>query len=118
ARYAGHAIGGRDRGRAPGPTDGGRAADRERGNGSMTDPEPIVSDALRHQEAIRARMFHPSGAFVPVPRKELEQSIRARFEQQVRRGPDRIAVKAETCSLSYEALNLLANRIAWTLLHQ
>ncbi|MGH7794216.1 MAG: non-ribosomal peptide synthetase [Candidatus Binatia bacterium] len=64
------------------------------------------------QEAIRAKCFHPSGTFVEFRKKELEQSIPARFEQQVRRYPDRLAIKTRSHELTYDGLNRASNRVA------
>ena len=46
----------------------------------------------------------------------MEQSIPARFEQQVRRYPDKIAVKTTRESSTYAELNRLANQIAHVIL--
>ena len=43
-------------------------------------------------------------------RDEIEQSIPARFEEQVRRYHNRLAVKTETEELTYDDLNKAANR--------
>jgi non-ribosomal peptide synthetase component F len=42
----------------------------------------------------------------------------ARFEQQVRRYPDRLAIKTRHHRLTYSAVNRLANRIARAILAQ
>jgi non-ribosomal peptide synthetase component F len=49
---------------------------------------------------------------------EIEQSISARFEQQVRRYPDRLAVTTRRHAYIYETLNRAANRVAHALLAQ
>jgi amino acid adenylation domain-containing protein len=64
------------------------------------------------QQAIRDKCFHPSGTFVEFPREEVERSIPERFEKIVRMYPDRIAVEMDHESLTYEALNRVANRLA------
>jgi amino acid adenylation domain-containing protein len=51
-------------------------------------------------------------AFEEFRRADIEQSVPDRFEQQVRRFPDRLAVKSPTRALSYAALNTAANRLA------
>jgi amino acid adenylation domain-containing protein len=78
-----------------------------------------MADRLDHsstlppeQEAIRVKCYHPSGTFVSFPRSAVEQSIPARFEQIVRRYPDRLAVKTKNHALTYEELNKAANRVA------
>src|SRR3989337_270563 len=70
------------------------------------------------QEAIRARCFHPSGVFVEFKKEEIEQSIPDRFEQQVAKYPNRIAVKTRNHTLTYDALNKGANRVARAILAQ
>ena len=68
------------------------------------------------QEAIRAKCFHPTGAFVEFKREEVEQSIPERFEKMVRLHPQRLALKSSDYGLTYEALNRAANRIAHAIL--
>ena len=71
-----------------------------------------VSKLPPEQQAVRDKCFHPSGAFVEFKKGEIEQSIPARFEKIVREYPHRLAVKTKTQSLTYEALNQIANRVA------
>src|SRR5262245_61719201 len=68
------------------------------------------------QEAIRAKCLHPDGGFIEFTKEETEQSIAGRFEKIERKFPDRLAVKAGDRSLSYEALNQAANRVARAIL--
>jgi non-ribosomal peptide synthetase component F len=70
------------------------------------------------QQAIRAKCFHPSGAFVKISKDEIEQSIPDRFEKIVARYPDRIAVKTKADALTYAELNQAANRVAHAILDQ
>src|SRR3989337_2549790 len=70
------------------------------------------------QEAIRARCFHPSGVFVEFRKEEIEQSIPDRFEQQVAKYPNRIAVKTRNPTLTYGDLNKGAKRVARAILAQ
>src|SRR3990167_1064135 len=70
------------------------------------------------QEAIRAKCFHPTGTFVEFKKEEVEQSIPDRFEKIVRMYPDRIAVKTRNHTLTYDALNKAANRVARAILAQ
>ena len=49
---------------------------------------------------------------------DLEVSLSARFEQIVQLYPDRTAVKARDCTLTYDALNKAANRIGRAILEQ
>ncbi len=73
----------------------------------------IPEDQLR----IRAQCVHPSGLFDAFQREAVEQSIVDRFERQVQRFSNRLAVKTPDGALSYRELNQSANRIAHTLLH-
>jgi amino acid adenylation domain-containing protein len=57
-----------------------------------------------------------SDAFVEFPRDHVEQSIPARFEQQVAGHSGRLAVKTGTEALTYAELNARANRIAHAML--
>jgi len=68
------------------------------------------------QEAIRAKCFHPTGAFIEFSKEEIEQSIPERFEKIVRLYPDRVAVKTRSQQLSYNDLNRAANRLARAIL--
>jgi acyl-coenzyme A synthetase/AMP-(fatty) acid ligase/acyl carrier protein len=70
------------------------------------------------QQAIRANYFHPTGTFVKFKKEEIEQSIPERFETMVRLYPDRLAVKMDDRALTYNELNIAANRIARAILRQ
>jgi non-ribosomal peptide synthetase component F len=70
------------------------------------------------QEAIRAKCLHPSGDFLDFKKEEIEQSIPDRFEEIVRRFPNRVAVKTRNSTWTYRDLNQLANRIAHAILTQ
>ena len=56
--------------------------------------------------------------FQAFPRQDLDGSITARFEDQVRLFPHRLAVKTESHTATYEELNHQANRIARIILTQ
>jgi amino acid adenylation domain-containing protein len=71
---------------------------------------------LRYPEQVRR--VHPTSSFIRFEKEETEQSIPQRFEQQVSRYPDRLAVKTRNHQLSYAALNKAANRVARSLLAQ
>ena len=68
------------------------------------------------QLSILNRCFHPTGTHVEFKREEIEQSISDRFESQVRKYPDRLAVKTRTEELTYDQLNKAANRVAHSIL--
>src|SRR5215211_7926366 len=78
-------------------------------------PSGLPAD-LRQPEQIRR--VHLTDAFIRFEEEETEQSIPQRFEQQVSRYPDRLAVKTRSHQLSYAALNKVANRVARALLAQ
>lgn len=82
----------------------------------MTNFSKLATILPPEQAAIRARCFHPTGAFVEFPEDETEQSIPERFEKIVRLHPQRLALKLGDETLSYEALNRAANQIAHAIL--
>ena len=55
------------------------------------DPTGIPEEQIK----IQAKCFHPSGTFKEFEKQDIEQSIIERFEQQVDRYPDRLAIKTE-----------------------
>ena len=59
---------------------------------------------------------HPTHTFIAFPNTAINQSIPARFEQQVARYPDRVAVVSAGLQFTYAELNQVANRIARTIL--
>src|SRR6476469_9106237 len=63
-------------------------------------------------------LLPPPDDFVPFEDAEVEQSIVERFEQQVERHPNRIAVHSPLRQLTYRELNREANRIAQHLVAQ
>ena len=84
-----------------------------------------MSDLSRHaveipwqQQAIRDKCFHPTGMFIEFKKEEIEQSIPDRFEKQVGKYPERLAVKSKDDELTYAALNAAANRVAWAILSE
>src|SRR4028118_854717 len=82
----------------------------------MNDDLSGLPAELRHPE--RVRRVHPTNVFSRFEKEDTEQSIPQRFEQQVSRYPDRLAVKTRSHQLSYAALNKVANRVARALLPQ
>ena len=77
-----------------------------------------ISDLPPEQRAIQDKCFHPTGRFVEFKREEIEQSIPDRFEQQVAKHPDRLAVKTKSHQFTYDELNKAANRVARAILAQ
>lgn len=82
----------------------------------MTDFSQTPTNLPAEQQAIRAQCFHPAGDFGEFTREAIDQSIVCRFEEMVRRYPDRIALKTRRDQLTYAELNQSANRIAHALL--
>ncbi len=70
------------------------------------------------QQVIRDKCFHPSGTFVKFPKEDVEGSIPERFEKIVKLYPDRVAVKDQCQSLTYDELNQAANRVARKILKE
>ena len=58
----------------------------------------------------RGNRVHPTNSFIEFPK--CEQSISARFEQQVKQYPNRIAVKTQRYEWTYQNLNDKANQVA------
>lgn len=57
-----------------------------------------------------------NASFEPFARAELDRSIAERFEQQVRKHPNRQAVSSGAAALTYSELNRAANRVARAIL--
>jgi amino acid adenylation domain-containing protein len=68
--------------------------------------------------ARRRNVVGPTNAFVEFKKGEIEQSIAARFEQQARLYPEKLAVKNQEHQWSYDELNRKANRIARTIVQE
>ncbi len=64
------------------------------------------------QERVHQRCFHLSRVFVPFDLADTESSVVRRFEAQVARFHDRVAVRDESGSITYKELNARANRLA------
>ena len=60
----------------------------------------------------------PPKNYVRFQKEDIEQSIPKRFEQQVAKYPNHIAVKNHNRELTYRSLNNLSNRVAHTILHR
>src|SRR5688572_18845108 len=82
----------------------------------MSDVSRTFPNSPPEQREIWAKCYHPSGRFVEFKKEEIEQSIPDRFELQVRKYPERIAVKSNKHVLTYDELNGAANRIARAIL--
>ena len=78
----------------------------------------VLSDEELHPPIPPAPLQRPRRAapFPRIPRDVLEQSIGARFEEQVRKHGSRLAVKTRTEAWTYGELNAAANRVARAIL--
>jgi amino acid adenylation domain-containing protein len=76
----------------------------------------LLTEAKRQQLLSRRNSVRPTNDFNEFLRSEIEQSISARFQQQVIRYGDRIAIETDNYCWTYRELNRQANRIASKLL--
>jgi amino acid adenylation domain-containing protein len=67
------------------------------------------------QQLIKEMYCHPSGTWVEFTQAEVGQTVSRRFEKQVEKYPDRLAVESDAHQLSYLQLNQQANCIAHAL---
>ncbi|HEY0606557.1 MAG TPA: amino acid adenylation domain-containing protein, partial [Herpetosiphonaceae bacterium] len=83
--------------------------------GCVADPEqrisalPLLLPAEQQQMLVSWNATHADWS---------QASLQCRFEDQVARTPNAIAASYEHTSLTYEALNAEANRLAWTLIER
>jgi len=77
-----------------------------------------TADLARADDALRARCRHPNGAFAEFPRADVERSICDRFDAQVRRHRDRLALRTRDARLTYDQLDRAANRVAHAVLER
>ena len=83
----------------------------------MNDLTESVGDWALQTSIIEGRVG-PTNPFIEFEKQEIEQSIPDRFEQQLAKYPERIAVRTQHCTLTYDELNKAANRVAWAILDQ
>jgi non-ribosomal peptide synthetase component F len=76
-------------------------------------PEPPLP-----QQGVTSRRAHPTNPFTRIAIHEVEQSVPQRFEEQVSRYPDHLAVKTREQAWTYAELNQEANRLARAILAQ
>jgi amino acid adenylation domain-containing protein len=72
----------------------------------------LLTDRERQQLSQRRNLIQPNNSFIEFPQSEIEQSISARFQQQVRQYPDRLAVETQNYCWTYEELERQVDRIA------
>jgi amino acid adenylation domain-containing protein len=59
---------------------------------------------------------HTVKTFIEFSKREIEQSITDRFEEQARQYSHRLAIKTKSQSLTYQQLNAVSNRVAHSIL--
>jgi amino acid adenylation domain-containing protein len=74
----------------------------------LFDSEPVVM----------GNRVKPVNPFIPFEKEDIHQSVAGRFEQQVEKYPDNIAVKTVNKVLTYRRLNIISNQIAHTIFHR
>ena len=67
---------------------------------------------LVKETAAKGNRVKPCNDFPEFRKEDIEQSIARRFEEQVRKYPDKVAVKMNSKMLTYDALNRQANRVS------
>ena len=77
---------------------------------------PAFTAASPLPPVLPGRRVRPTNDFIEFRNEEIEQSVPARFEEQVRRHSTRVAVKTRGDALTYDALNRAANRVASAIL--
>ncbi len=71
-------------------------------------------EALEPLRAVQARRHGPNDRFI----EDAEQSVPNRFEEQVAKYPNRLAIKTRNHALTYDELNKVANRVARAIIEQ
>ncbi|ARV58500.1 acyl-CoA synthetase [Nostocales cyanobacterium HT-58-2] len=77
----------------------------------MNNPSRHTCELLQKQP-VPSGFISPPNGFIEFKKEDIEQSIASRFEQQVHRYPNSIAIKSKTETLTYDQLNTKANRLA------
>ena len=86
------------------------------GHADVASQRTDVCQGYEHQQAIKAKSFHPTEKCEELLIDDVEKSIPERFEKIVQMHPDRLAVKMGDRSLTYDDLNRTANQIARVIL--
>jgi amino acid adenylation domain-containing protein len=90
--------------------------------GIVADPDqrlsdlPLLTDDLRRQLRACHNSVRSTEPFVEFEKETIEQSIADRFDAQVKKYPDHVAVKTRSYQWTYSQLNRTANQIAQTIL--
>ncbi|MBP5973647.1 amino acid adenylation domain-containing protein [Brasilonema sp. CT11] len=84
----------------------------------MSNSSRLTSELILQTQLNDTRSITPSSSFIEFKKEDIEQSIASRFEQQVNKYPNSIAVKSKSEILTYDQLNKNANRLARAILSQ
>ena len=79
---------------------------------------PLLTETDRYYLKSRGNVVSPTNRFITFGKQDIEQSIPSRFEQQVRKYPQNIAVHTKNYHWTYSELNCRANRVAQAILFQ
>ena len=77
---------------------------------------PETNSPAPYEQSFQGLHSRPTNHFVEFKKGDIEHSITDRFEQQVLRYPERLAVNDGSQQLNYDSLNKAANRLARTIL--
>lgn len=77
----------------------------------MSNHSRLISE-MDVEQFVRTAYISPAESFIKFSQTDIEQSITNRFEQQVNKYPNSIAVKSKISTLTYDQLNKNANRLA------
>ncbi|MGK7940310.1 MAG: amino acid adenylation domain-containing protein [Crocosphaera sp.] len=72
----------------------------------------LLSEKERYQLTHQPNEVSPTNSFLNFPKIDIEQSISSRFEEQVKKYPDKIALQSKDHQYTYQELNNKANKIA------
>jgi amino acid adenylation domain-containing protein len=84
----------------------------------MNESHEPTQNLARQGQSDASRRVRPRNPFVEFRAEEVEQSIPARFEQQVAKYPNKLAIVSKRDRITYNELNQAANRVARAILAQ
>lgn len=84
----------------------------------MQESPEATQNPARQEPPDESKHVRPHNSFVGFRAEEVEQSIPARFEQQVAKTPENLAVVSKRDRITYNELNRAANRVARAILAQ
>jgi amino acid adenylation domain-containing protein len=79
---------------------------------------PLLTKTERYYLKSRGNVVCPSNPFIEFRKQDIEQSIPAKFQEQVRKHPHNIAVHTKNYHWTYSELNCRANQVAQTILKE